>query len=101
MEHFAAADRSGQGGNRRAAGLLARGQRGRSRHVITPERWAKRVRNPFAKACRESMEEVKVLEPVVFQPTLLEWVFGRSSTRRVAAGEAGGGSAAWRVVPVA
>jgi len=28
--------------------------------VITPERWAKRVRNPFAKACRESMEEVKV-----------------------------------------
>ena len=28
--------------------------------VITPERWAKRVRNSFAKACRESMEEVEV-----------------------------------------
>jgi len=28
--------------------------------VITAQEWAKRVRNPFAKACRESMEEVKV-----------------------------------------
>jgi len=28
--------------------------------VITPEEWARRVPNRFAKFCRESMEEVKV-----------------------------------------